>query len=216
MHRASNNTSVLSSMRIVNAEKRLLTHIQLGGKVTDPVGKELVQGFIATALKDSEIARISEIYNLSGKNLGMLYANGIHKLLPQPCICDGGPVQIQNRVGFLFAATLFFMEPRRLEGMAREIEQKVLTSGPATMEFFDDEGVAVKQEFDGIDLARIIAIGEVSERDALLVRAAHEQKFGPAKFSIEERGGLRSAKGCLVLIAALITTCSTIGYFLSA
>jgi hypothetical protein len=216
MNRTANSATALSAMRIVNAEKRLLTHIQLGGRVTDPVGKELVQGFIATALKDSEIARISETYNLSAENLGTLYANSIQKLLPQPCICDGGPIQIPNRVGFLFAATLFFMEPRRLEGMAREIEQKVRTSGPATLEFTNEEGIEVKQEVDGSDLAWIIAIGEVSERDARLVREVHEQNFGPAKFSIEERGGLKSAKGCLILIGALITTCSTAGYFLFA
>lgn len=191
-------------------------HIQLGGSVNDNVGKQLVQEFIIIALKSSEVARISSTYNLKADDLALLYGNGIQKLMPNPCVSDGGPVQIPNRVGSLFAATLFFMEPWRLEAMAKEIDFKVRNGGPAIVSFTNEEGTTITHETDGSQLGRILAIGEVSQREALHARQIHDQTFGPAKFFIEQHGGLKSAKGCLVIIGTLIAFTSAVSYLLQS
>jgi|GEM_PF-4161805 len=169
----------MSMMSIVNGEKRLLLHIQLGGTVDDEVGNQLVTQFIRTAASDNQIAKIAADYQISLYDMHFMYSQAIGALMPYPCICDGGPIQIENRVGSLLAPTLFFMEPYRFQGIASEISAK--TKGMD-------------------DLSRMRAISEIAIRAACTIQLVHDQKFGRAKFRIEPGTGLKSAKGCLVIL----------------
>jgi len=102
----------MSSLKINLAEKRLLSHLQLGGTVDDAVGRQLVVKFAQTAYADGDIAAIAARHHISTNDICIIYASMVQELMPNPCIEAGG---------LMLVPTLFFMEPFRFEGLASEI-----------------------------------------------------------------------------------------------
>lgn len=152
----------MSKLTLSLAEKGLLSHLQLGGSVFDPVGKEYLVKFATKALGESEIAEIAKRYNISHQDICLIYANMVSELMPNPCIESGGP---------LLVPTLFFMEPFRFQGLASEISAR--TSGQS-----EDERMRIMME--------------LSFAAARQTWEAHTAARGEAKFVIRDAGGRKS------------------------
>ncbi len=152
----------MSAFLINRAEKKILTHIQLGGKIDDAVGKALVYKFASTALSDSSIFKISTRYHISLEDICVIYISMINRLMPNPCIYVSG---------LLLVPTGIFMEPIRFEGLASEIHAR--TDG-----------------LSGND--RVDAISYISGDVALQIWEAHAAAHGVPRFNIVDAGGRTS------------------------
>jgi hypothetical protein len=164
----------MSSIRISLAEKPLLDHLQRGGDVFDPVGRELVAKCAGVAYKDSEVAAIAQRHDISLNDIAIIYASMIKSLIPNPCIKSGG---------LLLVPTLFFMEPIRFEGLASEIATR--TRGSATDE---------KQQ-------TLINLSIASARETW---QTHTAGRGEAAFTITASGGRKTAGCAGMVVVSLL------------
>ncbi len=156
------------------AEKRLLNHLQLGGTVTDSVGKQLVGRFAQKAWADSHIRSICQRYDFDFEDVCVIYAAMIQSLMPNPCISSGG---------LLLVPTLFFMEPFRLEAMLSQLHGDL--QGRVGQE---------RREF-------IIETAEAAANECWI---SHTMARGEAPFKISNSGGRKSAGCLGIIIFATI------------
>jgi len=166
----------MSAQSINFAEKRLLNHLQLGGSVTDDVGRQLVMRFAQKAWSDSQIRAICERQGFDLEDICVIYAAMIQSLMPNPCIAAGG---------LLLVPTLFFMEPFRLEAMLSQLHR-------------DLQG--------RVGTERRAFIIEIASEAARQCWEAHSAARGEARFEIVNVGGRASAGGCLgVLVMGVLS-----------
>ncbi len=97
---------MFNRFKISLKEKPIIDHVVARGTIDDPQGQRLVEEFIATALSDKQIRRITDRRHCDAEVLRLIYSEMIRWLIPNPCINAGGP---------MLAATLPYMEPARLE-----------------------------------------------------------------------------------------------------
>lgn len=160
-------------MSINMAEKRLLTHLRMGGQPTDEVGKTLVYRFAQKAWSDSAVAKASRQYGLTLDELAGLYGLVLEALMPEPWMNAGGPMLVP---------TQWFMEPHRLESLLLETTR--------------DAPPSDRQ-------AWFATLVDKATELAIATRAAHDQKYGKPKVQITDTGGLQTSGGCASLIAFL-------------
>jgi len=163
----------LGSMSINLAEKRLLTHIRMGGQPTDEVGVTLVKRFAQKAWSDAAVAKASRQYGLTLDELAGLYGMVIENLMPEPWMNAGGPMLVP---------TQWFMEPHRLESLLLETTREA----PA-----DDRQ------------AWFATLIDKATELAIATRAAHDEQYGKPNVQITQSGGLKTSGGCASMIAFL-------------
>jgi hypothetical protein len=149
----------MSAFSINRAEKKILTHIELGGELKDSVGISLVYKFASTALNDSSIFKIATKYHISLEDICAIYIAMINRLMPNPCIYVSG---------LLLVPTLIFMEPIRFEGLASEIYART-------------DGLSGDERVD--------AISFISGELASQIWQTHAATHGPPRFTIKDAGG---------------------------
>jgi hypothetical protein len=157
----------MSALSLKLAEMPLLNHLQLGGSVTDLVGQGLAMRFARKAMADSKIRKICDQNDFDIEDICLIYVIMIEALMPNPCILAGGhPILV---------ATLFFIEPFRLEGMFSQVHRDL--RGKVGLE---------RREF----------IAQAFSESAQQCWSAHKAARGEAEFTIIDAGGRKSTPGC--------------------
>ena len=117
----------MGALSIKLAESKILQHLQLGGKINDNIGTQLVQAFIQKVLRESNIKQICDNNSFTPTEIEAVIQSMTKELMPNPAINSGGIVLV---------TTLMFMEPKRLEELLTRInrytESETLSDDPAT------------------------------------------------------------------------------------
>lgn len=103
----------VSKVQISFAEKPILNYLREGGNIVSTDGINLVANFVMQALKDDDVLKATITYNLSAKELCLVFVT-MQAINPHACLDMGGP---------LLVPTLVFMEPFRLESIGRLVEK---------------------------------------------------------------------------------------------
>lgn len=175
----------LNSYKVIDAEKRLIEHLSLGGDVDDLSGRNLVVRQIQAAWNDEEIRAICNQHRFIMEDLCQIYAACIDAFMPNPCIMCGG---------MMLTPTLFLLEAWRLrENLNVVARHSVEISPDGRLEDFKQGMIAACQG----------------------VQDAHNAAHGVAPFKITPAGGLnikavdadvRSGCGCLSVIVFLLAS----------
>ena len=161
-------------------EKKLLRHLELGGTVVDPVGRELGLAFMQAANKEPEVRKLLAEHHITSAEMAFTYASIIADLMPNPAINVGGP---------LLVPTLLFMEPQKLEMMLTEFRR-------------ESTGMGQQQRLEHL-VAKGIEFGR-------MIKEAHDEKMGPYILQIQQLGGRKSASGCVTVLVAGIAVAGAI------
>jgi len=156
----------MGALTIKLAESKILQHLQLGGKIDDNIGTELVQTFTRKVLGESNIKQICDKNGFTSSEIEMVIFSMTKELMPNPAINSGG---------ILLVTTLMFMESQRLEELLRIINQESEASDPGT--------------------TRETIIETQAGNTARMVWDTHTSQRGEQPFHVKDVGGLKSAGG---------------------
>ena len=170
---------------LARISETIKTHLSLGGGINDAVGSELVQKYVAAAVRIDEIATLIRTWGFSQRDMEAIFAASISSYMqgdsPNPCI-KAGPFT-------MIAGSLLFQEPFRLEALLESISARLDNSN------CDTEA----------DRERVIY--EESVKATSEIWLSHTMQLGEARFTVNPVGGLSNANttGCvkLVVIVAL-------------
>lgn len=177
------NHDIMSSLD--RLDRRLVSHLKLGGLINDPVGIQIATEIINEVLENPEVLRLADLFYFSNFDLMILYGSMVAGL-ENPLIND------PSKLAPWLVATMFFTETSRLAELMKLIEE--------TQPKGEDE--SMRQE----------VISRVGIEVAKEIWQAHAISRGIPSFDVVKAGGRTSSQGfgvggcgCLVIIGFTLT-----------
>lgn len=179
---------MLAYRTLAKIDDTLKFHLEMGGSLQDPVGRELVEKYAKEALTFDEISRIATQYHLTQHDIEWMMYAGIGSALEQsdynPCI-NTAPNALP-----MLTVSLIFREPMRLENLLQVVQARL--PHDATPE--------VRREM----------LTDATIEMCVETWRSHTQARGMARFQVLKGGpGLPNSKtGCfsLIIVAAASLT----------
>jgi hypothetical protein len=179
----------MSKMRpLARIDDTMRAHLELGGSLDDPVGRELLEKYAKAALAIDEIQAVAAPYDLTQHDIQLMMRAAIESVLKHqdfnPCI-NTAPNALP-----ILTVSLLFREPLRLKNLLQVVHTRL------------PETATPEERQETLEDAAI----EMCEDTWL----THTQARGKARFRVVEGGaGLPTSKtGCFSLLAfaALVST----------
>lgn len=153
-------------------DRRLTTHLRFGGTAFDKVGTEIVALIVQQALRNPVILEATRAHKFTVSDLGAMYTYMVEASRPNPLIKDS------SGLAPMLAATLFLLEPFRLEDLLGEISR----------EMPEHASPGERREI-------VLTFAEYAVRQVL---EAHAAARGEPRFRVRAAGGRPTSRGCAV------------------